>query len=47
MIQTCDKIKQIMTDQISEMGETKSAQHAKMLGYCRDEMEMKKLALQA
>ena len=45
MVQTCAKIKQIMTDQISELGETKAQLHTKMLAYVKDEMEMRKIAL--
>ena len=45
MTQTCDKVKQIMSDQITELAETKAQQHANMLAYARDEIEMRKLAL--
>jgi len=45
MTQSCDKIKQIMTDQIAELGETKALMHTKMLSYVKDEIEMRKIAL--
>ena len=46
MVQTCDKVKTILSDQIAELGETKAQLHSKMLGYVKDEVEMRKIALQ-
>lgn len=47
MTMTCDKVRQMMTDQITALSETKAELHAKMLRYIPEEREMKKLALQA
>ena len=46
MLQTCERVKEIMLSQTAELTEAKSQLHTKMLSYVRDEMEMRKLALQ-
>ena len=46
MVVTCETVKKILGDQIVELGQTKAEMHSKMLSYVKDEMEMRKIALQ-
>ena len=46
MVVTCETVKKILGDQIAELGQTKAEMHSKMLSYVKDEMEMRKIALQ-
>ena len=43
----CDKIKEIMNKQIEELSQTKGIVHSRLLCYVKDEVEMRKIALQA
>ena len=47
MSRACDKIKDIMNKQIEELSQTKGDVHQKLLSYVKNEVEMRKLALQA
>ena len=47
MSQACDKIKEIMSKQLEELSQTKGEVHQNLLSYVKNEVEMRKLALQA
>ena len=45
-VTACAKVKQILLDQIAQLSETKALQHERMMSYVKDEVEMRKIALQ-
>ena len=47
MSRACDKIKDIMSKQLEELSQTKGEVHQNLLCYVKNEVEMRKLALQA
>ena len=43
---TCDRVKQMMTDQLGALSETKAQLHSRILAYSKDEKEIRQIALQ-